>query len=484
MYYYSEFKNNKLIPQKSRDTLKIMKYFTMENINTNINKEKEINNIKNEQKMLNEEIIISEKMNQIYIEFTNEENLKKYQNYLNLPSKILNNSNIIYIPLLGVSNAGKSTILNGLIGCSILPARKNECTKKGILIRYWDNDYPAIRKAKFINNHFQSEKEVIAKNIEDIQNVLNGLNGKFTENEEDFFYEIDIKIKFVHDSEMEDSLKERICFIDLPGFGTNNNFESLDTYSHLINTCDIFMYVVFNLKIKENANHKMLNNLYNKMIEQKNISPKEFTQKFLFIINCDKDQDISKKSLLQAKNDLIQIIPDLNNDNINDLNVCFFNAKYYENYIFKYKYYNSFKFCIENEYFKYLKLVEQLNKGQIDKIKGGSFNKFFLTQLIDNIKNDIVDKFIEKEISLNKEIKEEINEELKKYQFTFKEKEIDLIARYLSFSRNNISKSDLLGNSNIELIKMNLIISLKNKKIKDDICLNNKIDNISKEMYV
>lgn len=108
------------------DTLKIMKYFTLENITSNDNEKK----IKNEKKVLNEEIIISEKMSQIYTEYTNEENLKKYKKYLNLPSNILDSSKVIYIPLLGLSNAGKSTILNGLIGYNILPAKKKECTKK------------------------------------------------------------------------------------------------------------------------------------------------------------------------------------------------------------------------------------------------------------------------------------------------------------------------------------------------------------------
>ena len=43
-----------------------------------------------------------------------------------------------------------------------------------------------MRKTRFINENnkyrFQSEKEIIAKNIEDIQNILNGLNNKFTDN--------------------------------------------------------------------------------------------------------------------------------------------------------------------------------------------------------------------------------------------------------------------------------------------------------------
>ena len=63
------------------------------------------------------------------------------------------------------TNAGKSTILNGLLGYSILPAQKNEYTKKGILIRYWNIDYPFIHKTRFINKdnkyYFQSEIEDI-----------------------------------------------------------------------------------------------------------------------------------------------------------------------------------------------------------------------------------------------------------------------------------------------------------------------------------
>ena len=62
LYYYLEFKNNnkKLIPQKSLDTLKLMRYFNQENVNS-----------KNEY----------------------------------LPYNISDPSEMIYIPLLGLSNA-------------------------------------------------------------------------------------------------------------------------------------------------------------------------------------------------------------------------------------------------------------------------------------------------------------------------------------------------------------------------------------------
>ena len=487
LYYYHEFKNKKLIPQKSKDTLTIMKYFTLENKKSSINKEKENKKLIQNKGILNEEIMISEKMNQLYIKLVNEENLKEYKKYLNLPSNILNSSNLIYIPLLGASNAGKSTMLNGLIGYEILPVQKNECTKKGILIRYCDNDYPVIRKTKFIKEknryYFQTGKDIIATGFEDIQKILRGLNGKFTENEEDFFYEIDIRIEFIHNSQMNDSLKERICFVDLPGFGTNNKFEEQDTYSHLINICNIFLFVVFNLKIKENDNQKMINNLYNEMVKQRNISIKEFIKKFIFIINCEKDQDTSNISLKQAKNDIIGIVNNLNEENFNDLTVCFFNAKYYENYVFNYRYYNSVEFLFEHEYNEFLRLSEQLNKGLIDRIKGGTFNKFFIEKLKLNINRDIPDKFNLKTIKINKELKKEIIGIIQKNKFSFNNNEIDIILNYISFARENLCKSDLLKMSNIEIINMNLLISLMNICLNEEKSLNNKIDNISKKMF-
>ena len=427
LYYYLEFKNNnkKLIPQKSLDTLKLMRYFNQENVNS-----------KNEY----------------------------------LPYNISDPSEMIYIPLLGLSNAGKSTILNGLIGINILPAQKKECTKKGILIRYWKNDYPIMRKLRFINYnnkyYLEPEKEIIGNNLEDIKNILNGLNGKFIENEQDFFYEIDINIKFIKEAKIEERLKERICFIDLPGFGTNNKFEYLDTYSHLINMSDIFIYVVFNQKIKENDNNKMLNKIYNNIIQEKRFDDKEFIKRCLFIINFDKDQDTSIKSILQAKDDILKILKNLNNSYINDLNLCFYNAKFYENYLLKYNYYNSFSNLIKNEINQFIKLKELFNKGEIENFKGGPFNKYFLNKLKENIRNDVPVKFNENIIELDKELKKEINDEIQKYNFIINEKEINLIIKYISFARMNLNKNDLLEKSNFELIKKNLILILKNIKLK------------------
>ena len=52
-------------------------------------------------------------------------NITKTINFLNIYDSI-------YIPFLGASNAGKTTIINGIIGRDILPTDLSECTKRGI----------------------------------------------------------------------------------------------------------------------------------------------------------------------------------------------------------------------------------------------------------------------------------------------------------------------------------------------------------------
>ena len=495
LYFYSEFKNKKQIPPKSKDTKDIINFFTMKYIDKTKNKKKPVLMSEDDKKKINKSKKIDEissRMLEFYEKYKNEnirpENLKRLKIYINSSLGILKTSKLLYIPTLGVSNAGKSTILNGLIGCSILPAHKNETTKKGILIKHWDKEFPVLRKTKFKNDkmddqeiyYFESEKEPIAIGLEEIQRTLEGANGEFTNNTEDFFYEIDINIKFVNDMNIDDNLKEKICFIDLPGFGTNNTFEQNKVYTNLMKSCNIFLFIVFNLKIKENENKKMLDNLYSEMVSFRGVTSQAFVEKCLFIINFDRDQDISKKSEIQAKNDIISVIKGLDEKSENKLNVCFFNAKYYENYIFKLRYYKSPSDLIRHEYNEFLKLQEDLWKGFIEKIKGGTFNKYLTDKLKDNIKNDIPDKFNESSIEPNEEIVNSIKEIIKFNNLNFKEKEINLISKYITLGNENISKSDLLNKSNIEIFSKDLLVSIGIAKKKEDIEINNNINNCLK----
>ena len=494
LYYYSEFKKQKNIPPLSADTQNIMDYFTMKNMNKNVDEDlkiiidddkKKIKEEKNRDKKIDN---ISEGLMKFYEEYkkqgVKQYNLDRLKRYINSSVGILKTSKLLYIPMLGVSNAGKSTILNGIIGKKILPAQKNECTKKGILIRHWDKNYAVIRKTRFkIKNfekkrfnendkdniyYFEPEEDIITAGIENIHRVLEGTNGEFTKKEEDFFYEIDINIKFVNDLKIEESLKEKICFIDLPGFGTNNEFERKGVYSHLMKSCNIFLFVVFNLKIRENTNQKMLDELYRQMSMYRGIPVQAFIKKCLFIVNCDKDQDMSEKSIIQAKNDIISVVKGLDKSNFNDLNICFFNAKFYENYILKLLYYGSVENLMKYEYGEYRKSKENKLKGLIEKIKGGTFSKYLKEQLKDNIKTDIADKFDQDNINADKNIFESVKNFNIDKQLKLNEDDIKLIAKYITFGRENLPKSDLLPKSNIDYFAKDLLISINKAKLKED----------------
>ena len=186
LYYYSEFKSKKCIPPLSLDTQNIMDYFTMKNINEKLEEDDEktkIYNIKKieEDKTLDNKINdISKRMMDFYKEYEKEKvkqhNLEKLRQYINSSIGILKTSKLLYIPMLGASNAGKSTILNGIIGTRILPAQKNECIKKGILIKHWEKNYPVIRKTRFKTEkmgnddiyYFEPDEHIIAKGIKNI----------------------------------------------------------------------------------------------------------------------------------------------------------------------------------------------------------------------------------------------------------------------------------------------------------------------------
>ena len=418
LYYYHQFKNKKQIPPKSLETIEIMRYFTMENMKKHEqleeNIEEEIESKLKEERTHNGQVDdISNKLKEFYDlyekEGGNKNSLDSLKIYINSSIGLLKTSKTLYIPLVGVSNAGKSTVLNSIIGTSLLPAHRNECTKKGILIKHWNKDYAIIRKTKFIKESmytgkdiysFKSEEKIIAKGNENIYKILEGINGKFTDKEEDFFYEINIKIKLIDKLKIDEKLKEKICFIDLPGFGTNNPFEEKDTYSHLISSCNIFLFVVFNLKITEKDNQKMLIKLYTKMAELRNIPCQAFINKCLFIINCDQKQKITDETEKQSKNDIIKVFNLKGIDVDREVNVCFFNAKFYEGYNSKLKYYTSIPFLFEVEYKGFKESQEKFWKGKVDQIKGKTFIKYLLEKLKENIRTDIIPKFEEKKIDI------------------------------------------------------------------------------------
>ena len=473
---YNDIDSEKSEDYLQEDNIAISENFE-KNVENNIIKEKEIfNNFINETKIKKFDINDSfEEKSNFYKEkpneYTNKVNHNFFNPYLNNSPNIPKTSQYLYIPFLGPSSSGKSTILNTLIGFKLLPTHKNICTKKGILIKYWDKPDPAIRRTylRDCNNYFEPDEKEIAFGVENIQRILEAGNYEFSKNREDFFFEIDVNIRFINELNFDNDLKEKICFIDLPGYGTNNEFEEQNIYTDLIDFCYLFVFVVFNLTIKENKNQNLLNRIFQKKAKSRGITSNTFLEKCLFIVNADEKQEISEKTLNQAKADIIYIINNKKNKNyFNDINICFYNAKFYEQYLSKLIYYKSGVNIIQTEYKAYKNLKAKSLKGLIDDISYGSFYKYLSKKLQDNIKNDIEIRFVEKEVTQNEDMEKSINNILENNSLKLKSKEITLISKYIIFGSENIIKSNLKFESKYEDFKNILYRFIKGTKAKEN----------------
>ena len=252
--------------------------------------------------------------------------------------------------------------------------------------------------------------------------ILNGVNNDFSNNVEDFFYEIYTKIKFVDEFNFGDKLKDQICFIDLPGFGTNNNFETKDIYSQLMKSCHLFLLVFRNLIIKETSNKIMISKLFRTLIEYySKTTAKSFINKCFFIINFKNNQNISEKYVKEAKEDISTIYRNLN---INDINVSFFNARFYDNYLKKLNPYEVPEKLIKKEIKLYNNLRENFFLGLNENFNKKTFIEQFKNKLTEDVKN--ISK--EEEKMLKVSIKNIID---KKTEKNIHEEDINFITKYI-----------------------------------------------------
>lgn len=215
MFYILQEKH--IIIPRSTETEKLLNYFSIKNEEEEENDDKKVDKtISNIE--LNNQIIDALKLfdDEFKASCTDIKQIQFLSNELKRLIEYMNIFDVIFVPFLGESNAGKSTIINGIIGKDLLPCEQKECTKRGILIRYSDEEN-VIKKADLIEEEFSNKKyyffeakDVIGKGDEEIKQTLKGLNYKFNRNEEDSFYYIKTKIKLFDDLGFDKSLKEMI----------------------------------------------------------------------------------------------------------------------------------------------------------------------------------------------------------------------------------------------------------------------------------
>ena len=420
LLYYIKFTKRENIPNISANNKKIIEYFTMKNMLKNMDEEKNNQKINKENKTIQK---IENILKKLYVFCDNDKKYKKYigqsseilKRNLNSAIKDLKNSQYFYIPLIGLNNSGKSTIINNLIGYKLLPSSLGETTRTGILIKYWDNDYPELYKTKFIKEknfyYFETEKK-LAKGVKNVIKVLNGVNKEYINNEENFFYEIYTKIRFIDENNFNDTIKDKICFIDLPGFGTENIFEKKGTYGHLMKCCTIFLFIFRNLIIKESSNKNMICNLYSGLTgSYTETTSKSFIYKCDFIINCDEQQEFTENKLLEAKNSIKKINKNFTNRIIN---CCLINAKLYENYLQDLNLFEKPENFIKLEIKEYNNIKEKVYKELYQEKIYDNFYDYLKKKLLDKVGNKIENK------------KEKKNKKNKRKEATSKGKNNDL----------------------------------------------------------
>ena len=462
LYYYYLYKNKKIKLYRSAETKTILEYFTIQNMNKKFGykeiefKLEELNKKDTVNKKI--DIVINE-LNDFYKKYENTGiYLNQIQGVNNSIQPIINNlrtSKFFFIPLLGVYNSGKSTILNDLIGYDLLPVKTGECTKKGILIAHWDYDIPIIRKAKFIVekrgdqndiSYFEYNNDVIAEGDDNVRKILNGVNGNFIEKEEDFFYIINVKIKFLDSFFFNDNIKEKVCFVDLPGYGTRNRFETKDIYSKFIKSCKIFIMVsVDHFEDKDNV--EKINNLMDKTSIYQDISKQALIKKILFVINPNKNLDISEQSLQKKRNALINNIKGLKETVNKDINITFFNGLYYQYYLEKKSYFSNLEYLFRITKKKYLSDLDSFQKG-IRRYCPAKFENYILNDLKDNLKATYDINVNRINVEIDKEINNSIDAIINRNHYSFGTNEINDIKKILSYSKNNIEQCKYLNESN------------------------------------
>ena len=510
-YYY--FKEKKNLPPISQNIKKIIEYFTMENMSSqkdngesHIQTDLTINNLEKEIKRL--KTFYDSYINRYIKIDKNKDNIKyneEIKKEINNMSKTLRKMHYFYFPIFGMNNVGKSTILNDLIGYDLLPMSEGKTTKRGILIKHWDKDYPEINKVKLkqdLEGYSFEHEAFLAKGINNVKKILESINKEYSKDENDFFYEIYTKIKFFEEYQFPLKLREKICFIDLPGYGTNYKFEESQINSHLLKFCELVIFI-FQI-IKKETNKKTLNKIIKETKEQirdKGSKTEVALQyRFMFIHNTDisnestKDDTDSgnnffKLELKESKKEIIELCGSY----FSETNMAILNSKNYHNYLENLNKFQKEENFLANEKEKYEKIAEDFYKG---KLSAKGFKNTFSSYLKDILKDEeakaitlsylTTEEIIKKENDVDDNIYDNLSEIVKNYV----EKDIsaDRLKKIVSSLIKiiiSIKHSKFLKNSNYDFFSKKLFKFIifgeliKNKDLIDDThSLLEKLNNI------
>ena len=467
---YNLWKEKKYLPEFSENTKAIINYFKV--YQTSKPKDNKSNIKKSKTNKMDEHLKILENIiNEIKF-YINEDKNNKYSLTSILSSKMkrlrkyIANGKKIYIPFIGGSSVGKSTILNSLLGYKLFPESQSECTTRGIIIKYGKEVEIYEVKVDSENNFYVFEEgdKAVSKTVENVQDYLKSLNFQYGKDESKYFYLVKTPIKFFDDYKFDEELKKNVLLVDLPGSDTSNNkFNEHDktdrtVYEKLLEISSSFIFINRGRGITSIENKKVLNQAYNTVIDNTSLGNK-FIDHCLFVINIFKKLEEKEKDILTIKRDFYTIIFDDNQqkgkkNNFDLINSSLFDAKSYIEYL-----------NIYNKIGNREKLFKILKEEFITK-KKKNFTNFCLSHLKTKCKD--------LSIELDK------NFECDNFFYQDIKKEMTLILNDLNII---CKKSDEDNIKKISNILQNVSINIKNNKFYINSNCNEFFNNLKNQIY-
>ena len=354
--FYQNFSKKLKFPEYSEDAKFILDYFNkFKDKSEDLEKAPPlVNEIKDEPDTKAIKILknIFSKL-QKYVKNNDKDNIiNNLNSNLDIMEKFILTNKKIYIPFLGVSSAGKSTILNGIVGYKLFPESLNECTTRGIIIEYNDvaddvaDDVAELYEMQIDSNqnyYVFNEKNKVAHGYKEVREYLESLNARYGRSEDKFFYKVKTSIKTFEDLGFDEELKKRVLLIDLPGADTKDNaFQKLYSnertpYEKLLLISSSFIFVNKGRAIKSIENREILNKLYNNIQVTSSLSEHDYLKACLFVINAFSNLNEDEINLASINEDIASILFDQNDPMFEickkEIKSTIFNAKNFYDYL-------------------------------------------------------------------------------------------------------------------------------------------------------
>ena len=496
---YKSFKDKIINPEFSDNTKEILKYFNdfdYEKLKKNHEKHK----IEEEKVITTEEQAFEEFRDAFHVlqnsvEINETNILNVLEKDLKRLDMIVKNKKKIYIPFFGGSSAGKSTILNNIVGYNIFPQAQNECTTRGIIVEYSNVNVPELYQcvSKEELDYYCFEKGILlAKGRQKINNYLSSLNSLYANEEEKCFFILKTPIDFFDSFDLSEELKNQVCFIDLPGGDTKNNTFNNPTskdrtiYEKLLKMSSSFIFINKGRALKDTKNINILQNtfnkIYNEIITSETNDPNknriELLKSCLFVINMFTELKEEEKQMVKLKKEIVSyLFLDSNPDYESNTKGIFIDAKTYQEYLREKNYFMNLGWYLDILYNTFQKQQNDYNENIFNLFgKTNNFIEYCLKELNDKINSLKFENKDGKIIKFNK--KKETGEDICNEIITFMEKknivfnkQIKKLKEFSSLYKqvqDNINSISLLKKSNNDefFFKLKEIIN-NSKKIAE-----------------